>query len=131
MGDDGLTFVYQPATAKSREHHWSVVGPDGGIHIHGARSEFFGGRWSGGVEMHRRAPGEYEGQEPSHTECWLLKAPCWHDGTSLYFSERIAPMLDDAIEPFSASVHEFMHAELRHWYRRIGEDARRRTGDSR
>ena len=34
-----------------------------------------------GMEFHSRTS---TGGPPSHVNCHVLKAPCWHDGTSLY-----------------------------------------------
>jgi hypothetical protein len=60
----------------------------GGPYTHeGATSE-----WIGGLETHYRSPPDYMGNSaPSHDHCHILKSPCWHDGTSLYASERLIP----------------------------------------
>lgn len=75
-------------------HVWTLVGARGGIHLHisdrGEKDEY--GRYSGGIEIHHRSPPEYmQDQPPSHDECHVLKAPCWHDGSSLQASERWIP----------------------------------------
>lgn len=82
-----------------RMHIWSCVGPEFALHIHitdrgeDRGLDAFGSRYYGGLECHYRKPPEYMADDaaPSHSECWLLKAPCWHDGTSLYASEVIIP----------------------------------------
>lgn len=78
------------------EHLWTVVGAHAGLHLwirdckRYAKSEDM--RYSGGLEIHYRYPPEYmENQPPSHDECFLLKAPCWHDGSSLQASEIWIP----------------------------------------
>jgi hypothetical protein len=76
----------------SVRHNWSLIGPKGAINFHVTISEQFGD--SAGLEIHRLSPAEYQRDDPpSHLDCWLLKAPCWHDGTSLYANETLWPML--------------------------------------
>lgn len=80
------------------KHVWTVIGRHGAIHFHVSdmgedRSRQYGtDRYSGGLECHYRMPPDYMGnQAPSQDTCWLLGQPCWHDGTSLYASERVIP----------------------------------------
>lgn len=116
-------------TFEEKTHIWSLAGPDGGVHIWATEapdeqsqemSALFGERFFGGVECHYRSP-PYEGyshDKPSHDDCWLIGGPCWHDGSSLYFRENIAPLLrgieGSAVPP---SLHEYLNAELLDWYR--------------
>lgn len=78
-------------------HTWSLVGRHLGIHLHigdlsNRLSKDPDGGLSGGIEFHFRAPPEHMGDEaPSQDHCWLLKAPCWHDGSSLQASEVWIP----------------------------------------
>lgn len=73
------------------DHMWTCIGALGGLHLH--ISGPFDGRYSGGLEEHRRTPPDRREMEPpDHDECWLLKCPCWHDGTSLYVSEVAIPL---------------------------------------
>lgn len=79
-------------------HVWTCVGAKGAVHFHVSdmgqeRAEKYGGeRYVGGLETHYRSPPDYMAdQAPSHPTCWLLKCPCWSDGTSLYASERLIP----------------------------------------
>lgn len=103
-------------------HVWSVVGEKGGVHIWASEqsAEFasrFGDRFYGGVECHWRNP-QYSGCEVSQHSCWLLKGPCYHDGSSLYFSDNIEPMLRCIEgETVSEGIHEYLKAELADWYR--------------
>ena len=74
-------------------HTWSVVGRHGGMHLW-IRGYLLDGTmtWSGGIEMHYRTPPQYmEHDAPSHDCCWLLQAPCWHDGSSLQATEEWIP----------------------------------------
>ena len=74
----------------SVRHSWELVGPAGGIHFHA--SGLHQGSWSCGLEIHRlNGDGE---NAPHHVNCWLLKAPCWSDGTSLYAEETLWPMVE-------------------------------------
>lgn len=91
-----MTFPYG-----TRPHHcWSIVGRHGAKHLHingydamNSRIEF-----CGGLETHWRVPPEYmANQAPSQDKCWLLNQPCWHDGTSLYVSESIIPMIEGSL----------------------------------
>lgn len=119
-----LQYDYALWNEEGREprHVWSVVGEDGGIHIWAVEKSpglaaRFGGRFYGGIESHwRRSP--YGEDEPHHEDCWLLKGPCYHDGSSLYFEENIAPMLGsikgDAVPD---GIHEYLKSELAEWYR--------------
>lgn len=84
-------------------HLWSALTDVAGIHLHitdlGAEYEdkYAGLRYSGGIEIHRRAPPDYQqGEPPTHDDCWLLKAPCWHDGSSLQATEFWIPRWLDA-----------------------------------
>lgn len=101
--------------AGSHEHHvfW-LRGPLGGVHIMAfplmeGLPPLFGERWMGGVELHRHPA---QGEQPSHEECWLLLGPCCHDGSSLQFTERVAPMLPPpAGQPMEDEV---VHSVLRY-----------------
>ncbi len=76
------------------EHVWTVVGRHMGIHLHitdlGKESN---PRYSGGIEYHWRVPPEHmENDAPSSDNCWLLKCPCWHDGSSMHVTDYWIPM---------------------------------------
>lgn len=79
-------------------HTWTCVGANGGLHLyirepHSAYVSEGLQDPSGGIEVHYRYPPEYMADDaPSHDECWVLKCPCWHDGSSLQASERWIPM---------------------------------------
>ena len=73
---------------------WSfeIVGAQGGVHLHISGPHVYDGRenWSAGLEFHSRTATDDE--PPSHARCWLLDAPCWHEGTSSYPQERYMPL---------------------------------------
>jgi len=74
------------------KHWWTVIGRDGGVHLHiddlaDVAKDIQ--RFCGGLEFHWRNP--QGDRPPDHDECWLLKGPCWHDGTSLYVEETVVP----------------------------------------
>ena len=76
------------------ETRWCVIGARGAVDFHCMDEPGPFGR-IGGVEHHMRtAPDYYEGKPADHTDCWLLGGPCWHDGTSLYATEFMIPLLE-------------------------------------
>lgn len=80
-------------------HIWFVKSNRGGVHIWACRHHpeieaQWGDRYYGGIEIHSPSPLHSDCQA-SHDDCWLLKVPCWHDGSSLQFETQIAPMLRD------------------------------------
>lgn len=83
-------------------HTWQVIGPIGGLHLHIAdcgerHQEKYGGRYSGGIECHWRAPPAHKrDQSPTHDHCWLLQCPCWHDGSSLAAREHWIPLWEES-----------------------------------
>lgn len=94
--DHKYTCIMQFGTLN---HSWSLRGPAGGVHFHyqewidPERSAQFGGP-TAGLEIHRLQPAEYQqDQAASHAPCWLLGAPCWHDGTSAYATDTLLPII--------------------------------------
>ena len=87
-------YVYSRPFGNPR-HSWRLIGALGGIELHISGPHKYEGReeYSAGLEMHYRAAPDYKaGDAPSHDHCWLLKCPCWHDGTSLYAQEHYVPL---------------------------------------
>ena len=72
-------------------HMWQLVGPKGGVHFTANISKEYGDTC--GLEFHGRAPFYCEEVAPTDVSCWLIGGPCWHDGTSLYASETLWPMI--------------------------------------
>lgn len=79
----------------SPRHDWSLVGPQGAINFwmsiyqdEHKLSE------NGGLETHYFTPPGYMiNDAPSHFDCPYAGGRCWHDGTSLYASETLWPMI--------------------------------------
>lgn len=92
----GLVWQYQIVVRGGQDHHtWGLTGKRGGIHVHAweASSGWRDERWIGGIEGHSPIRREYDSEKPSHEHCWLIHGPCWHEGSSLQFSEQIGPYL--------------------------------------
>jgi len=115
-----MQLGFEEDAEKSR-YTWSLVGPDGGVHIwaqllpeDSLTRHMHGSQFYGGVECHWKKP-VYENQEVSQEHCWLLNGPCYHDGSSLYFSERIAPTLslENIKKPHTTS---YIQSVLLSWY---------------
>src|ERR1700689_2601945 len=80
----------------SVRHQWEFVGRHGAMHFHASIPEKQNS-WvvSAGLEIHyMRPPAHMNEDPPSQTECWILHCPCWHEGTSLYASETLWPMIE-------------------------------------
>lgn len=74
---------------------WSyeLIARDGGLHLHVSTYAIDGKtEYSAGLEMHSRTPPAGANIPPSFDECWLLKAPCWHEGTSVYAMDHFLPI---------------------------------------
>lgn len=118
-----LTYAYLPPEGDVTRHMWTLVGPNGAVHIWAepndpAVAARYGELYYGGIEVHSRTPlYDFGSKEPSHTDCWLLKCPCWHDGSSLQFSEQVEPFLRQTELPFGDPVHEYVNSILFDWHR--------------
>lgn len=92
-----LSVKYEMTDNNGRKQHtWSSKDEKGGVHIWGRLSKLEGWptEWIGGCESHSYSPPDYEPNSKPHNDpCWLLEAPCWHDGSSLMFTERVAGYL--------------------------------------
>ena len=72
-------------------------------------------RYGGGLEIHYRQPPNYMRVDaPSTDDCWLLKCPCWHDGSSLQASELWIPRW-----LFDKNNHDGMFLGLRRRYNEV------------
>lgn len=121
---DGMVWTYQAVNRGGRVTHlWSLANEQGGIHISASISEFEGSReWLGGCETHyAKCPDYMDPGKPSYEHCWVLGAPCWHDGSSLYFSENVAPLLpnpwDVAPHHMADRHHDAVSFEIRYLHR--------------
>ena len=119
-------YKVEPGFKGIPQHTWWIKGVGGGVHIWARRapSEGWPTEWIGGVEVHHascpESSGWFKPDEPSQTACWLLEGPCWHDGTSLYFSERIAPYFrhpdSENADDLDQLPHGYIEFELRDWF---------------
>lgn len=83
-------YTYQPNGGYPK-HEWSLIGQKGGLQFHCAIVD--GCRPSAILEIHKR-----EGHGAPHYVRWLLEGPCWHDGTSLYATETLWPMIEPLLK---------------------------------
>ena len=125
---DGPVIGYkvEPGFKDIPLHMWWIKGEGGGVHIWARRAPLDGWptEWIGGVEVHHAtcpdSSGWFKPDEPSQSECWLLDGPCWHDGTSLYFRERIAPLFrhpdSENADAYDQLPHAYIESELRDWF---------------
>jgi|GEM_PF-1259725 len=79
----------------SVRHSWELRGPIGGIHFHASLSRNDEYEPSCGLEFHHCFDPSGGNQAPHHTNCHVTGGQCWHDGTSLYASEHIWPIVRD------------------------------------
>jgi len=120
MIPDRMVWTYRQTLRGGRvNHEWTLVSDIGGVHIHGFRCGYddYQPEWLGGIEYHwATAPDYMDAEKPSHEHCWLLGKPCWHDGSSLQFSEQIAPWLPER-DTLDDWMHERITRELAYRYR--------------
>src|SRR5579859_4510710 len=74
----------------SIRHQWELIGPNGGVHFTANLSNEFDA--SCGLEFHHPFPPD-DRSAPGHINCWRIGGRCWHDGTSLYASEHLWPLI--------------------------------------
>lgn len=118
FGHHKYTFTMRPWDKPGKglgQHRWQVVGPEGGVEF---TATFFKEHEepSCGLEFHHGPSAQetfFPGQAPHHLRCHLLEGPCWHEGTSLYASETLWPMVTvwlsngDHEQVFSLLEHEY------------------------
>lgn len=76
----------------SVRHNWEFVGPRGGVNFHVSITDGYGE--TAGLEFHH-----FSGDgAPDHVNCPLTGGHCWHDGTSLYASETLWPMIKPILQ---------------------------------
>lgn len=128
---EGMVWTYQVVLRGGNVTHlWSLADKTGGIHISANISSWSDGsrQWLGGCETHyAKCPDYMSPNKPSCEHCWVLGGPCWHDGSSLYFSENVAPFLPNPWEGEPHNMrprhHEAVTFELRYLHRlRFTED---------
>lgn len=88
-------YVYANRFAPA--HHWELVGPIGGIHFHFHVLKGF--PVTAGLEFHHTGRSQRQiDRAPDHISCSLTGEPCWHEGTSLYATEDILPVVLPLLE---------------------------------
>jgi hypothetical protein len=81
----------------SPRHNWQLVGPKGGLHLHVSLTPGYDP--SCGLEFHHSSRAGYgQDRAPDHLKCQVIGEPCWHDGTSLYASERVWPIVEGMLK---------------------------------
>ena len=106
----------------SIKHQWECIGGAGGIHLHisiykgilYSEKEDETYSESAGIEYHYRIPPFNKHDAPSQSNCWLLKTPCWHAGSSLYAEEVFLPYWKN-----SPHDHDGMFRKLKVEYNRV------------
>ena len=114
-------YEYRFSIRDGRERHdWIAHGTLGAINIWAEptaptwRDE----HWFGGIECHSAERQDYMSEKPSHELCWLLLKPCWHDGSSLQFSEQVEFRLPPPTgAPMSGDILTDLQPLLRSRYR--------------
>jgi hypothetical protein len=95
----------------SHEYHYAIVGSLGAVEFH-----FFKDKPEiGGLEIHYRNCPSYQNGGPHFGDCYLLNAPCWHDGSSLWAMEYWCPN-------FKEFGKEWLWNKLEQHYKEIFED---------
>ena len=96
-------------------HAWYLVGPHGAVHVHISEPRD-GASYdpSGGIEVHWNTYCPSFNRAPDHLECQVTKRPCWHDGSSMFVSDNIIPVLD--LDKLSARQHRFVFSQCGDWY---------------
>lgn len=116
-----LKYNYIPASPDNgNTHMWTALGEAGAIHIWGVHrpdDPWSNANYYGGIELHSKKPLYDSAPEPIEEKCWLHGERCWHDGSGLYFSDAIEPMIRHEQLPFSEAVNEFMYSVLYNWYK--------------
>ena len=73
-------------------HEWSLIGPRAALSFHVTLNETYGD--TAGLEVHYFDAPDYMAEDPpSHIDCSYTGGRCWHEGTSLYATETLWPMI--------------------------------------
>lgn len=111
MRGEKLTKAYN---FNGQQLNWAVFGEHGGIHLHCNPRDMS----LGGIEIHSKEP-LHEGHKPhGNANCWLIGCQCYHDGSSLQWSEKWA---------FIARSCLFQHHQ-NDWWGLIGDEYAKRFG---
>lgn len=107
----------------SPRHQWELVGPEGGVHFSVSMTKGYDP--SCGLEFHHSTRAKYRRDEaPDHTQCWLIGGPCWHDGTSLYASETLWPMIEPMLRSGDhETIFRILEGEYDDRFKRLADEA--------
>lgn len=98
---------------------WSFRGPEGGVTFHASTTNGYG--TTCGLEFHVASWSSFRDKEspPDHVNCEIVGGPCWHDGTSLYATENLWPIIEPLLDE---GDHDGIFRILeREYERRFGE----------
>jgi hypothetical protein len=107
----------------SVRHNWSFVGPIGAINFHFTVTENY--PVTAGLEIHRFEPADYQRKDPpSHLDCELTGGRCWHDGTSLYATNELYPVVESMLRAGDHdAIFRFLELEADNRFGHAEEDA--------
>lgn len=92
----------------SPSHNWEFVGPTGALNFRVTLTPGYDA--SCGLEFHHTVCCKHSpNTAPDHVNCPLTGGRCWHDGTSLYASEHVWPMVKGYLQ---LGEHEFIFRRL-------------------
>lgn len=92
-------------------HQWSFTAATMAVSFH--VSIFGDASPTCGLEFHRFQCPDGE-SAPSHTDCPIAGGRCWHDGTSLYATERLWPMIQPLLKDGDhEAVFRILEGEVR------------------
>lgn len=97
----------------SEHHDWRIVCRHGGVNFHATVNEKYG--TTAGLEFHFCSPPDHmRNDPPSHIDCPVTGGRCWHDGTSLYATEQLWPMIEPLLNRGDhAAIFGILHEEAR------------------
>ena len=112
---NGHKYTWQKPFGSVR-HQWELRTVDGGISFHASIMDNDRNPPACGLEFHSIYPRNDEA--PHHIDCPVTGGRCWHDGTSLYASETLWPMIADYLK---RGDHDKIFSILEHESDRLKE----------
>lgn len=117
MNFNNEKYIYSKPFGSPR-HHWELLGPKGALHFHASLTEGYSP--SCGLEIHYFEPPDYmKDQAPGSVNCPIVGGRCWHDGTSLYASEHLWPIIRLYLDK---GQHDLVFELLRNEYKERFEE---------
>lgn len=95
---------------------WHLTGPRGGISYRVHRFNEYSVTCN--IEVHRNYCPDKHFRAPDHTNCWLLKAPCWHDGSSTAAECILEEVIEYNEQGDDGAIYELLEAK---YYEYLGE----------